>query len=208
MKGRRSAGVDEAGRGPLAGPVFAAAVILDPERRITGLADSKTLEPERREELATAIKSRALAWSIGRAEVEEIDTINILQATLLAMQRAIAALTVLPDLVLVDGGAGQLAVAREVLAELGLSDIAVAGVAKGPDRDAGREHFHMPGRAPFICSANLGARASRKASCLSTRTWASLTLLRTRSPSRVVTSATTMSPGSAALPSSLGTTWP
>jgi len=103
MKARRSAGVDEAGRGPLAGPVFAAAVILDPGRRISGLADSKILEPERREELAVVIKSRALAWGIGRAEVEEIDTINILQASLLAMQRAVAALTLAPDVVLVDG---------------------------------------------------------------------------------------------------------
>ena len=103
MKGRRSAGVDEAGRGPLAGPVFAAAVILDPDRHISGLADSKTLEPQRREELALVIQLHALAWGIGRAEVEEIDTINILQASLLAMQRAVAALALVPDIVLVDG---------------------------------------------------------------------------------------------------------
>lgn len=103
MRGKRFAGVDEAGRGPLAGPVFAAAVVLDPTRRISGLADSKTLEPERREQLALVIRSRALAWGIGRAEVEEIDTINILQATLLAMQRAVAALTLVPEMILVDG---------------------------------------------------------------------------------------------------------
>lgn len=100
---RLTAGVDEAGRGPLAGPVFAAAVILHPRRRIRGLDDSKQLTPARREELALKIQERALAWGIGRAEVEEIDAINILQASLLAMQRAVAALGVTPDLVRVDG---------------------------------------------------------------------------------------------------------
>lgn len=97
------AGVDEAGRGPLAGPVFAAAVVLDPSRSIRGLADSKTLEPKHREELAVLIRERALAWAVGRAEVEEIDTINILHATLLAMQRAVAALSLLPQMIMVDG---------------------------------------------------------------------------------------------------------
>ena len=82
------AGVDEAGRGPLAGPVVAAAVILDPARPIAGLADSKQLTPGKRERLAEIIRSQALAWSLGRADVEEIDSLNILQATLLAMQRA------------------------------------------------------------------------------------------------------------------------
>ena len=97
------AGVDEAGRGPLAGPVIAAAVILDPSNTIQGLADSKLLTAKRREYLANQIKERASAWSIGRAEVEEIDRINILQASLLAMQRAVFALALLPSLVLVDG---------------------------------------------------------------------------------------------------------
>ena len=97
------AGVDEAGRGPLAGPVVAAAVILDPARPISGLADSKVLTPTQREILAEAIRSQALAWALGRAEVEEIDAINILQATLLAMQRAVAALDPAPMLALVDG---------------------------------------------------------------------------------------------------------
>lgn len=97
------AGVDEAGRGPLAGPVFAAAVILDPARPIPGLADSKVLTPVQRENLAEAIQARALAWALGRAEVEEIDAMNILQATLLAMQRAIVTLTPKPELALVDG---------------------------------------------------------------------------------------------------------
>lgn len=97
------AGVDEAGRGPLAGPVIAAAVILDPERPISGLADSKTLSAARREHLAGEIYAHALAWAISRAEVEEIDSINILRASLLAMQRCIQALKISPGLVLVDG---------------------------------------------------------------------------------------------------------
>lgn len=99
----RIAGVDEAGRGPLAGPVVAAAVILDPARPISGLADSKTLTPARRETLALQIQAQALAWALGTAGVEEIDRLNILQATLLAMCRAIEALPVYPELVLVDG---------------------------------------------------------------------------------------------------------
>ncbi|MDG4551378.1 MAG: ribonuclease HII [Candidatus Contendobacter sp.] len=97
------AGVDEAGRGPLAGPVVAAAVVLDPSRPIAGLADSKKLSAARRERLANEIRDNALAWALGRAEVAEIDRVNILQATLLAMQRAVAALSVAPANVLVDG---------------------------------------------------------------------------------------------------------
>ena len=97
------AGVDEAGRGPLAGPVIAAAVILDAKKPIVGLADSKQLTAKKREYLANKIQECAKAWSIGRAEVEEIDRINILQASLLAMQRAVLALTLLPSLVLIDG---------------------------------------------------------------------------------------------------------
>ena len=97
------AGVDEVGRGPLAGPVVAAAVVLNPERPIAGLADSKKLSEKRREVLADEIREHALAWSLGRAEVEEIDSINILQASLLAMQRAVAGLQLAPELVLIDG---------------------------------------------------------------------------------------------------------
>lgn len=97
------AGVDEVGRGPLAGPVVAAAVILDPQRPINGLDDSKKLSEKRREALALEIREHALAWSLGRADVEEIDAINILQASLLAMQRAVAGLQVSPRLVLIDG---------------------------------------------------------------------------------------------------------
>lgn len=101
--GQCLAGVDEVGRGPLAGPVVAAAVILDPDRPVEGLTDSKKLTERRREILAEQIRERALAWSLGRAEVHEIDRINILQASLLAMQRAVAALSLAPELVLVDG---------------------------------------------------------------------------------------------------------
>ncbi len=95
--------MDEAGRGPLAGPVIAAAVILDDANPIEGLADSKALSASKRELLSLLIKERAHCWAVGRAEVEEIDRLNILQASLLAMQRAVAALKILPELVLVDG---------------------------------------------------------------------------------------------------------
>ena len=100
---RLVAGVDEVGRGPLAGAVVAAAVILDPERPIAGLADSKKLTEARREALAPIIQEYALAWALGRAEVEEIDSINILQASLLAMRRAVLALRVAPEFALIDG---------------------------------------------------------------------------------------------------------
>ena len=96
-------GVDEAGRGPIAGPVYAAAVILDPARRVNGLADSKVLDPERREVLAARIKERAVAWAVAFATVEEIDRINILRASLLAMRRAVDQLSVRPEEILVDG---------------------------------------------------------------------------------------------------------
>ena len=99
----RVAGVDEVGRGPLAGPVVAAAVILDPDRPIDGLADSKVLAPARRERLAALLRERALAWSLGRAAEEEVDRLNVLRASLLAMQRAVAALPLAPGHVLVDG---------------------------------------------------------------------------------------------------------
>jgi len=106
MESRKSClicGVDEAGRGPLAGPVYAAAVILDPNKPIEGLADSKKLSERARDKLAILIRERALAWAIASATVEEIDEINILQASLLAMRRAVEALTHFPDEVLVDG---------------------------------------------------------------------------------------------------------
>jgi ribonuclease HII len=96
-------GVDEAGRGPLAGPVVAAAVVLDPARRVRGLDDSKKLPEHVRLELAALVRERALAWAVASASVEEIDALNILRATLLAMRRAVAALAVAPERVLVDG---------------------------------------------------------------------------------------------------------
>lgn len=97
------AGVDEAGRGPLAGPVYAAAVILDPARPIKGLRDSKVLTAAAREDLAGLIRLRAVAWAVAWADVAEIDALNILQATLLAMRRAVGALGMVPTEALVDG---------------------------------------------------------------------------------------------------------
>lgn len=97
------AGVDEAGRGPLAGAVYAAAVILDPDRPVDGLADSKVLKAEQREALAGQIRAQALAWFVASASVQEIDSLNILRATMLAMQRAVAGLVVTPELAMVDG---------------------------------------------------------------------------------------------------------
>jgi len=100
---RHICGVDEAGRGPIAGPVFAAAVILDPRHPIAGLADSKLLSARRRSALAVEIRRDALAWSVASASVGEIDALNILRATLLAMRRAVEALAPPPDEVWVDG---------------------------------------------------------------------------------------------------------
>lgn len=118
------AGVDEAGRGPLAGAVYAAAVILDPQRPIEGLADSKTISEKKREQLSVNIKQSALAWAIASASAEEIDNINILQASLLAMKRAIEQLQPVPEKILVDG--------------LYLPDIAIQGesVIKGDSKHA------------------------------------------------------------------------
>jgi ribonuclease HII len=97
------AGVDEVGRGPLAGPVVASAVILDPNRPLVGLRDSKQLTAAARERLAVLIQEQSLAWALGRAEVAEIERLNIFQASLLAMERAVAALSIAPILALVDG---------------------------------------------------------------------------------------------------------
>ena len=100
---RLVAGIDEAGRGPLAGPVFAAAVILDPTKPISGLRDSKKLTAKERSALEPIIKERALSWGVAFATVEEIDDLNILQATFLAMRRAVLSLTIKPTLLLIDG---------------------------------------------------------------------------------------------------------
>jgi ribonuclease HII len=119
---RRVAGIDEAGRGPLAGPVVAAAVILRPGRRILGVADSKTLSPREREALSIVIRRDAWCFGIGWADRAEIDALNILQATFLAMRRALLAMTLTPDHVLVDGnrlpplgGFGKTVTARAVV---------------------------------------------------------------------------------------------
>ncbi|GAB4170670.1 MAG: ribonuclease HII [Wenzhouxiangellaceae bacterium] len=139
MSALRVAGVDEAGRGPLAGPVVAAAVILDPDQSIRGLADSKALSAARRERLAGLIRAQASAWAIGVAEVEEIDRLNILRATHLAMQRAVAALAIKPDRVLVDGNLAPALEVDEVLPVVGgdarIAEISAASILAKVTRD-------------------------------------------------------------------------
>ncbi len=138
-------GVDEAGRGPLAGPVVAAAVILDPRCPIEGLNDSKKLSARRREMLAIEIRDKALAWAVAEASVEEIDRINILWASLLAMQRAVAALSVAPLQALVDGNKCP-ALACPAQAVVGgdgkVSAIAAASILAKTVRDAGMRGLH------------------------------------------------------------------
>lgn len=123
------AGVDEVGRGPLVGDVVTAAVILDPENPIEGLMDSKKLSEKKRQLLSLEIKQHAIAWSVGRASPEEIDTLNILHATMLAMQRAVLGLNVVPDYVLVDGNRCPTFVAEN-------GNIASQSVVKGDARVA------------------------------------------------------------------------
>ncbi|HMA32583.1 MAG TPA: ribonuclease HII [Casimicrobiaceae bacterium] len=123
------AGIDEAGRGPLAGPVVAAAVILDPARPVEGLRDSKLLSPQRRERLAVEIRARAIAWAIAECSVVEIDALNILQATLLAMRRAVDALQIVPAQALVDGDRCPDLVCPVRAIVKGDRDIAVIGAA-------------------------------------------------------------------------------
>jgi ribonuclease HII len=136
------AGVDEAGRGPLAGPVVAAAVILDERRPIQGLADSKKLSPRRREALFDEIRAKALCCSIAQASVEEIDELNILQATLLAMRRAVRGLRLPPKLVLVDGN------------RLPVLDMRAEAIVKGDDK------------VPAISAASILAKVTRDRWCL------------------------------------------
>jgi len=121
------AGVDEVGRGPLVGDVVTAAVILDPDNPIDGLMDSKKLSEKKRKVLAKIIKEKAIAWSIGRASPEEIDTLNILHATMLAMQRAVQTLSVTPDFVLVDGNRTPTFIGEK-------GNIKAKAVIKGDDR--------------------------------------------------------------------------
>ena len=136
------AGVDEAGRGPLAGPVVAAAVILDDRQAIKGLADSKKLSARRREALFDEIRAKALCCSIAQASVEEIDELNILQATLLAMRRAVMGLRLPPKLVLVDGN------------RLPVLDIRAEAIVKGDDK------------VPAISAASILAKVTRDRWCL------------------------------------------
>jgi len=139
-------GVDEAGRGPLAGPVCAAAVVFDPTRRApAGIADSKVLSVRERERVAGIIKKKALAWSVAWASVEEIDSLNILQASLLAMRRAVETLSVLPDEVLLDGAhCPVLSVAARAIVDgdAKVKVIAAASILAKTARDAEMRRLH------------------------------------------------------------------
>lgn len=142
----RICGVDEAGRGPLAGAVYAAAVILDPGKPIDGLADSKQLSEKRREQLAPIIRERAFAWAIAFASVEEIDTINILQASLLAMKRAIESLPTAPTLALIDGNRcpGVSIPARAIVqGDASVPAISAASILAKTARDAALRELHQ-----------------------------------------------------------------
>ncbi|EAS41958.1 ribonuclease HII [Photobacterium profundum] len=132
------AGVDEVGRGPLVGAVVTAAVILDPNNPIVGLTDSKKLSEKKRNVLFDEIKEKALAWSLGRCEPEEIDELNILQATMVAMQRAVADLNIQPDFVLIDGNKiPQLPMAAQavVKGDLRVAEISAASIIAKVTRD-------------------------------------------------------------------------
>ena len=145
-KGEVICGVDEAGRGPLAGPVFAAAVIFDPAKLIEGLRDSKKLTAARREALAVVIKRDALAWSIAQCSEAEIDTLNILQATMLAMRRAIEGLAVLPTLALIDGNRCPVCLVRTEAIVKGddkIAEISAASILAKTARDAALMEMHL-----------------------------------------------------------------
>jgi len=138
-------GVDEAGRGPLAGPVYAAAVILDPANPVAGLADSKKLTARRREIVAAEIRAKATSWSVASASVEEIDALNILKASLLAMRRAVESLALVPGEVLVDGlHCPQLAVpVRAVVrGDATVAEISAASILAKVARDAVMQELH------------------------------------------------------------------
>jgi ribonuclease HII len=139
-------GVDEAGRGPLAGPVVAAAVILDPARPIIGLNDSKKLSGKKRDALAVEIREKALAWCVAEASVEEIDSLNILHATMLAMQRAVAGLSVMPERAMVDGNRCpklDVPVEAVIKGDGKIASIAAASILAKTVRDAGMLVLHQ-----------------------------------------------------------------
>lgn len=138
-------GIDEAGRGPLAGPVVASAVILDPARPILGLNDSKKLSEKKREALAAEIREKAIAWCVAEASVEEIDQLNILQATFLAMQRAVAGLQIAAESALVDGNRCPrlpIPVEAVVKGDGKIASIAAASILAKTVRDAGMLELH------------------------------------------------------------------
>ena len=138
-------GVDEAGRGPLAGPVYAAAVVLDLKRPIAGVADSKTMDAEAREHVARLIREGAVAWSIAQASVEEIDRLNILRASLLAMSRAVGGLGVVPSLALIDGNVCPRLACRAnavVRGDARIQSIAAASILAKTARDAEMARLH------------------------------------------------------------------
>ena len=147
---RRVAGIDEAGRGPLAGPVVAAAVILRPRRPIEGVADSKSLSAEERSRLNLVIRREALCFGIGWADHVEIDALNILQATFLAMRRALLSMTLTPDHVLVDGhllpkltGLGKVLTARAIIdGDVTQPAISAASILAKTARDSYMDHMH------------------------------------------------------------------
>ncbi len=139
-------GVDEAGRGPLVGSVYAAAVVLGPKHGIVGLADSKKLSEARREQLAALIREHALAWSVASASAAEIDQLNILQATMLAMRRAVEGLSILPDEVLVDGNrVPQLTLpARAIVkGDATVAEISAASILAKTARDESMRQLHQ-----------------------------------------------------------------
>ena len=164
---RRTAGVDEAGRGPLAGPVVAAAVILDPARPIPGLDDSKLLSPQRREALDAEIRARAAGWAIARVDVDVIDAINVLEATMQAMREAVSRLDPAPELVLVDGNRcpDLPCPARAVVGgDASVAAIGAASILAKVARD--REMVEMDRRYPgygFARHKGYGTRAHRRA---------------------------------------------
>jgi ribonuclease HII len=142
----RFAGVDEVGRGPLVGDVVTAAVILNPDDPIEGLTDSKKLTEKKREVLFEQIKARALSWSVGRCSPQEIDELNILQATMVAMQRAVAGLSVAPDFVLVDGNrTPDLDVPSQavVKGDLRVAEISAASIIAKVTRDREMDELHQ-----------------------------------------------------------------